>query len=168
MVLDPVLRSSSGRELLSEAGAALLRERLLPLVSWVTPNLEELGILTGEPVTDRDEITKAAYALQRTSRGLTILATGGHLEQPDDLLVTPEGGEHWLRGERVETTSTHGTGCALSSAVLSRVVLGDDAVVAARAAKAYVTEALRTAPGLGSGNGPLHHLWPLRLFSQQR
>jgi hydroxymethylpyrimidine/phosphomethylpyrimidine kinase len=164
VVLDPVLRSSSGRELLSAEGVVLMRERLLPLVDWVTPNADELGVLTGERVTTRDEVVSAAHMLQEKNAGLTVLATGGHLQPPDDLLVLPDGEEHWLPGVWIETTSTHGTGCALSSALLSRMVLGDRAASAAVAAKQYVAEALRTAVAVGHGKGPIQHLWPLKSF----
>ncbi len=131
VVLDPVVRSSSGRELLDARGVTAMREKLLPLVDWVTPNLEELAVLSGQPVARREDIPGACRALQaRASKGqrerrLGILATGGHLDPPDDFLLMPDGESLWLPGQRVETRSTHGTGCALSSAFLSRLVLGD-------------------------------------------
>jgi hydroxymethylpyrimidine/phosphomethylpyrimidine kinase len=162
VVLDPVLRSSSGRELLDPAGLQLLRERLLPLVDWITPNLDELGILTGQSIDGRDDVAAAARALQVYGSGLNVFATGGHLNPPDDLMFTANGESHWLAGERIVTRATHGTGCALSSALLSRLVLGDDALSASAAAKRYVAEAMRSASPLGHGHGPLNHLWPLR------
>jgi hydroxymethylpyrimidine/phosphomethylpyrimidine kinase len=162
VVLDPVLRSSSGRELLDPEGVTLLRERLLPLVNWVTPNLDELGILTGRSVVGRDDLESAARALQRCGSDLNIFATGGHLNPPDDLVVTADGEVHWLAGEQIVTQSTHGTGCALSSALLSRLVLGDSALSASIAAKNYVAEAIRSATPLGHGHGPINHLWLLR------
>ncbi len=132
VVLDPVLRSSSGRELLDAAGVELLRGRLLPLVDWVTPNLDELALLTGRSIAGRGEMAEAAVLLQEAIAGLGgrahVLAKGGHLAEQsasDDLLLTRDGEAHWLAGERIATRSTHGTGCALSSALLSRVVLGD-------------------------------------------
>jgi hydroxymethylpyrimidine/phosphomethylpyrimidine kinase len=165
VVLDPVLRSSSGRELLDEAGVVALRERLLPLVDWVTPNLDELSVLAGEPVAGREEVPRACRALQGKISGpggrLGIFATGGHMDPPDDFLLLPNGEEIWLPGERVVTRSTHGTGCALSSAFLSRLVLGDEPREAAAAAKEYVAGAMRTAVEIGSGRGPMNHLWPL-------
>jgi hydroxymethylpyrimidine/phosphomethylpyrimidine kinase len=161
VVLDPVLRSSSGRELLDAEGVRLMRERLLPVVDWVTPNLDELGVLTGRQVAGREDVAAAAQALQELGDGLNVLATGGHLAVPDDLVLTRGGAMHWLAGERVETSSTHGTGCALSSALLCRLVAGDEAVEAAEAAKRYVSEAMRLAVPLGKGHGPVRHLWPL-------
>jgi hydroxymethylpyrimidine/phosphomethylpyrimidine kinase len=162
VVLDPVLRSSSGRELLDADGLTAVREVLLPWVGWVTPNIEELAALSGLPVGSHEELAGAARALQasvgggRRGQALGILAKGGHLEPPDDLLLMPDGVEHRLRGERIETTSTHGTGCALSSAFVSRLVLGDSAVEAARGAKEYVAGALRGAVRVGHGTGPLN------------
>jgi hydroxymethylpyrimidine/phosphomethylpyrimidine kinase len=174
VVLDPVLRSSSGRELLDAEGVAVMRESLLPLVDWVTPNLEELGVLTGREVRRREDMPDAALALQEMGWELNVLATGGHLNPPDDLLVTAgllvpaglvapaEGEMVWLPGEQRVSRSTHGTGCAFSSALLSRVVLGDGARDAAAGAKSYVAEAIRTAETMGRGIGPVNHLWPLR------
>jgi hydroxymethylpyrimidine/phosphomethylpyrimidine kinase len=162
VVLDPVLRSSSGRELLDAAGVGLLREGLLPLVDWVTPNLDELGILTGRSVVRREDLEDSAGALQSLCGGLNVVATGGHLDPPDDLVLTADGELRWLPGEQITSRSTHGTGCALSSALLSRLVLGDDGFAAALAAKRYVAEAIRSASQLGQGHGPLNHLWPLR------
>jgi hydroxymethylpyrimidine/phosphomethylpyrimidine kinase len=159
VVLDPVVRSSSGRELLDAEGVELMRERLLPLVDWVTPNVEELGVLTGRVVQGRDAVVEAASALQ--GQGVNVVATGGHLEPPDDLVVMAGGGMQWLAGERIVSRSTHGTGCAFSSALLSRVVLGDAVADAATMAKRYVAEAIRTAVPMGRGHGPVNHLWPL-------
>jgi hydroxymethylpyrimidine/phosphomethylpyrimidine kinase len=168
VVLDPVLRASSGRELLDTEGLTVLRERLLPLVDWITPNLAELAILSGEPAITRDNLASASFKLQIVNtrldpdkRKLGIFATGGHLNPPDDFLLLPRGEKHWLRGERIETSATHGTGCALSSAFLCRLVAGDTALEAAQAAKRYVAEALRSAVPHGHGNGPLNLLWPL-------
>ena len=141
VVLDPVIRSSSGRQLLDSSGVALLRERLLPLVTWLTPNLDELRLLSNFPVVTRDDLEPGARYLQQTFPELGVIATGGHLDPPDDLAVLCSGQIEWLTGKRVEGRSTHGTGCAFSSALLSRLVLGDGPVDAARSAKQYVAEA---------------------------
>jgi len=162
VVLDPVLRSSSGRELLDAEGVTVMRESLLPLVDWVTPNLEELGVLTGREVKRREDMPEAALALKAMGWELNVLATGGHLNPPDDLLVPAKGEMLWLPGEQMVSRSTHGTGCAFSSALLSRVVLGDGASDAAAMAKRYVAEAIRTAEPMGKGVGPMNNLWPLR------
>lgn len=173
VVVDPVLRASSGRELIEPGGAEVMRTRLFPLADWVTPNREELGWLTAlrgltsRPETAREEIALSSEALQREvasqgGRRINVLAKLGGSVPPDDLLLTQNGEPHWLPGEHIATTATHGTGCALSSALLSRLVLGDDPLTAARNAKSYVAEALRRASPIGRGHGPMNHLWPLR------
>ena len=162
VVLDPVIQSSSGARLLDEPGIAMLRSRLLGLVDWVTPNVPELAVLTGREVSGPDAIPEACRALQQqTGGGVGVFAKGGHLEKPDDFLLLPEGNELWMSGERVDTRSTHGTGCALSSAFLSGLVSGQDAGYAAKRAKQYVEGALRSANAVGRGAGPMNHLWPI-------
>lgn len=164
VVLDPVLLSSSGASLLTPDGLAALRTELLPLVDWITPNGAELATLSGLPIASEADIEFALRALSSQHPHLHIVTTGGDLDQPTDTLLTPTGQLHRFSGTRIDTGSTHGTGCAFSSALLSRLVLGDVPPDAAAAAKAYVAEALRQAPGLGKGHGPLNLLWPLRLL----
>lgn len=166
IVLDPVLRSSSGRELLTAGGVTLLRAELLGGVGWITPNIDELVILVGIESVSRETIPSAATELQRLAAeagnpDLHVLVTGGHLDRPDDFLRTPDGQEFWLPGERVDTRATHGTGCALSSALLCQLIEGKEPKDAAAAAKAYVTAALRAAYPVGQGKGPMHHLFQL-------
>jgi hydroxymethylpyrimidine/phosphomethylpyrimidine kinase len=162
VVFDPVIRSSSGHELLDPAALRRIHAELLPLVGWITPNWAELAVLSGVKVRAIEDVNQAADALGKLHPGLYIVATGGDQEEAIDLLRAPGGAVQTFRGERVETTSTHGTGCAFSAALLSRLVLGDAPAKAVANAKAYVTEALRSAPGLGRGRGPLNLLWPLR------
>jgi hydroxymethylpyrimidine/phosphomethylpyrimidine kinase len=162
-VLDPVLQSSSGTALLDAEGTALLRERLLGVVGWVTPNLDELALLTGVEVRRKEQVPAAAeklakHAAQIGNPGLAIVVTGGHLDRPDEYLLL-EGKGAWLPGERIETRATHGTGCAFSSALLAEVVRGRTGAEAVEGAKRYVTGALRAAYPMGHGRGPLHHLF---------
>lgn len=165
-ILDPVLRSSSGRELLEPAGVAALQRDLLPLVDWIAPNLDELAVLTGRPVARKEHVSEAAKFLKNMVKlagnpRLAVLVTGGHLDPPDDFLLTADGEACWFSGERVETSSTHGTGCALSSALLCRLVRGDLPREAAANAKAYVAQALEKAYPIGKGHGPMNHLFRL-------
>jgi hydroxymethylpyrimidine/phosphomethylpyrimidine kinase len=160
VILDPVLRSSSGAALLSDDGLRRLRQDLLPLVSCVTPNLAELALLLGRPELARDGVAGAAAELQSIG-AQAVLVTGGHLDPPDDYLRTLEGQTFWLPGERVNTRSDHGTGCAFSSALLCGLIQGLTMQQAAAAAKRYVTGALREAYPIGRGRGPMHHLFSL-------
>jgi hydroxymethylpyrimidine/phosphomethylpyrimidine kinase len=165
IVLDPVLRSTSGAPLIDQGGVGLIRGELLQRVGWITPNLEELAILAGEPgPVSRDQVPSAAARLQEISRRLgndelNIVVTGGHLGRPDDFLLTAAGEQSWLQGEKIATNSTHGTGCAFSSALLCGLISGGIPGSAVVAAKAYVTEALRSAHPVGKGKGPLNHLF---------
>lgn len=160
VVLDPVLRSSSGAALLSDAGVALLKEELLQLVDVITPNAAELAILTGMPCATPLEILVAARSQSAKHPGVTIIVTGGDGPLPDDLLVQGDM-VTGLQGQRVETASTHGTGCAFSSALLCRLLEGDDMLTGAWGAKRYVERALRSAIPRGSGRGPMNLLWPI-------
>ena len=166
VVLDPVIQSSSGAALLDDAGLGILRSRLLGLVDWVTPNRDELEILSGRPVPEAAAVPEACAILQdmvyaETGRRPGLIAKSGHLRRPDDYLLEASGRGVWLPGEWVDTASTHGTGCALSSAFLSGLVLGQRPEDAARNAKDYLTGALRSARALGKGFGPINHLWAL-------
>ena len=163
VVLDPVLRSSSGRELLSSAGVYALREKLLPLVDWVTPNLAELEHLTGRRVETRAGMEAGAHALAERYQTLGVVAKGGHLnETADDLVLEVNGQKTWLPGERIVSRSTHGTGCAFSSTLLCGLARGVGPVEAARAAKAFVRGAIEHATPIGGGKGPMNLLWQLR------
>lgn len=162
IVFDPVLRSSSGFELLDPAALRRIHKEFLPLVSWITPNWSELSVLSEVRIKTIEDVNRAADALGKPHPGLHIVATGGDQEEPLDLLRTPGGAVRTFPGERVETVSTHGTGCAFSASLLSRLMAGDAPARAVGNAKAYVVEALKSAPGLGRGHGPLNLLWPLQ------
>ncbi|HET8637541.1 MAG TPA: bifunctional hydroxymethylpyrimidine kinase/phosphomethylpyrimidine kinase, partial [Acidobacteriaceae bacterium] len=126
----------------------------LPRVGWTTPNSEELAVLAGVAVPSREAVPAAAARLAERCPGLNVVVTGGHLDVPDDFLRTADGEERWFAGERIETRATHGTGCAFSSALLARLVLGDAPAEAVAAAKAYVAGAMRAAQPIGKGRGP--------------
>ena len=162
VVLDPVLASSSGHGLFPPAAFEALAAEMLPWVGWITPNWKELGALTGDAVHDLPSAEQAAAALGRRHPHLVVVATGGESERPVDLLRLPDGTFYQFPGEHIETRSTHGTGCAFSSALLARLVLGESPIQAVAAAKRFVEGALRRASGLGSGRGPMDLLWPLR------
>lgn len=161
VVLDPILRSSSGRFLLESEGLARVPIQLLPSVGWVTPNIDELAILAGIAVSGRESMAVAAAALAESQPGLNVVATGGHLDPPDDFLRSSDGVEHWFPGQRIETTATHGTGCTFSSALLAELVAGTPAVEAVAGAKRYVRAAMEAAYPVGKGRGPLNHLYRL-------
>lgn len=161
-VLDPVMVATSGDRLLDADAEASISELLLPLATLVTPNLDEAAILAGMPVRTEAEMREAAERL--VDRGArAVLLKGGHLEAGEvvDLLYAGGVARTWRR-PKLETTSTHGTGCTLSAAIAAGLAHGrplDDAV---DDALDFVARAIRDAPGLGSGNGPLNHFVPPR------
>ncbi len=161
IVFDPVLRSSSGRTLYPDAAMQTLHDSLLPEVHWLTPNWSELRALTAMPVATLPDVKRAANALCARYPKLNLVVTGGDQASPTELVVTSGGDVLEFAGEHIATTSTHGTGCAFSSALLAGLVNGVHAEQAVREAKAYVAGALRHAPGLGGGKGPLNLLWPV-------
>jgi hydroxymethylpyrimidine/phosphomethylpyrimidine kinase len=157
LVLDPVIAAGTGEPLLTEAGVSALRERLLQLAVCVTPNLDEAERLTGRTVRTPDAMVDAGFALlDRGAR--TVLVKGGHLDSDIlvDVLVTADGTERFTR-TRLATTSTHGTGCTLSAAITAGLALRRPIDEAVRTAINYVQSALRAAPRLGRGSGPLWH-----------
>jgi hydroxymethylpyrimidine/phosphomethylpyrimidine kinase len=161
VVLDPILKSSSGADLLDKAGADVLRNRLLSLANVVTPNIDEAAALTHLPVTTVPEMKAAAAKLHELG-ARTVVVTGGHLDQPIDLFsvvnsTTVEQEE--LRLDRVRSRSTHGTGCAFATAIACNLALGRGVREAVLLAKAYVAQAIARAYPVGQGTGPVHHLY---------
>jgi len=162
VILDPVLIATSGDALASGDLPSVLLERLVPISAIVTPNADEAARLAGLPIETADDLIAAGQALIR--RGATAaLVKGGHLEGDivEDALVTLDGAR-LFRNPRLDTASTHGTGCTLASAVATGIAQGLPLAAAVKRGIDYVHEAIRTAPGLGAGRGPLNHAWPFQ------
>ena len=168
VVLDPILKSSSGGELLDAAGTRVLIEKLVPLADVITPNVDEAAALTGLKVGDLDEM-RAAVAKLHEMGSAAVVITGGHLEKAIDLLsFTTKSGvqQEVFRAERQRSNSTHGTGCAYATALACHLALGRGIAEAALLAKTYVTAAIAAGHPLGRGTGPVHHLY--RMNQQRR
>lgn len=161
-VLDPVMVSKSGFPLLEQAAIDALRTHLLPLAAVVTPNVHEAELLAEMPIASLDDARVAAARILEQGPRAVVLK-GGHLqERPGtDLLLTAEGAR-LFEGEFIDTTSTHGTGCTFSAALATQLAHGHALAEAVGIAKAYLTEAIRHAPGLGTGAGPTDHFFYLR------
>ena len=168
VVLDPILKSSSGADLLDAAGTRVLIEKLVPLADVITPNVDEAAVLTGLKVTDLDEMRAAAAKLHQMGSAAVVI-TGGHLEKATDLLsFTTKGGveEEVFKAERQRSNSTHGTGCAFATAMSCHLALDRGLAEAALLAKTYVTAAIAAGHPLGRGTDPVHHLY--RMHQQRR
>lgn len=157
-VLDPVMVATSGDPLLEADAVSAIVARLLPLATLVTPNLDEASILVGGPVRDVAGMEAAAHHIVERLGARAALVKGGHLGGPTtvDVLLDAEGVLH-VEHPRLETRSLHGTGCTLSAAITAHLALGHSLRDAVRTSLDYVHRAIATAPGLGSGHGPLNH-----------
>jgi hydroxymethylpyrimidine/phosphomethylpyrimidine kinase len=176
LVVDPVMVAKSGDRLLRDDAVAALREQLLPLATVLTPNLPEAEVLLGRELSSWDDIRAGARDLVAMGAQAVVMK-GGHAPAAigaqrfaTDLLF--DGAEfHEYTATRVETTSTHGTGCTFASAIAAGLARGETVRGAVAMAKAYVTKALQAAYPIGHGHGPVHHffrLWQPRAGTTSR
>ncbi|MGH9468831.1 MAG: bifunctional hydroxymethylpyrimidine kinase/phosphomethylpyrimidine kinase [Terriglobia bacterium] len=159
-VIDPVLRSANGRDLLDAEGVEVLRNELLSCATVITPNILEASILTGAPVQNVEDMKTAARKLVAMGARAAVV-TGGHLERAVDVFYDGSSLELFA-GDRAKPDNTHGTGCTFSSAIASNLALGRQLRDAIVLAKVYVTEAIRKAFAIGPGRVPLHHLYRMQ------
>ena len=160
VVLDPVMVATSGAVLIDNPAIAALVRELFGRVALVTPNLDEASLLVGRALANEEDMQAAAQELL-TMGAKAVLLKGGHLasEVVSDLLLVRDASSHWMRGPRIQTANTHGTGCTLSAAIAAQLALGDTLLQAVEAARMYVRGALATGAGVrtGQGSGPLNH-----------
>ncbi len=163
LVLDTVMTAKGGTPLLDESGVAALKRLLLPRSALVTPNAPEAAVMTGMRVETVDDLVKAGRSLVELGAG-AALVKGGHLDGAvvTDALVNA-GKVQLFESRRIDSRSTHGTGCTLASACAAGIAQGMELFDAVARAHRYVQNAIRTAPGFGAGNGPLNHLPALGL-----
>lgn len=161
-VIDPVMVAKGGSPLLPEEAVEAVRALLIPRADLLTPNAPEAEVLTGVAVASLDDALRAGERLLVLG-AKAVLLKGGHVpgDTVIDLLLTPNG-ETLFEGPRIDTRHTHGTGCTLASAVAAGLAKGLPLTQAVAEAWAYVAEAIRRAPALGKGHGPLDHGWTLR------
>lgn len=168
VVVDPILRSSSGTALIDDAGTRVLIDRLLPLASVITPNVDEAAALTGLEVSNPEQMRAAAVRLHEMG-AQAVVVTGGHLEKAIDLLsFTSRRGvqQEIFKSQRQRSNFTHGTGCAFASALACHLALGRGLPEAVLLAKVYVSGAISHGHPLGRGIAPVHHLY--RMHQQRR
>jgi hydroxymethylpyrimidine/phosphomethylpyrimidine kinase len=161
IVLDPILKSSSGADLLDKPGRAVLIDKLFPLVAVITPNAAEASALTGLPVTTPEQMEASADKLHAMG-AKAVVVTGGDLEKAVDVLSFPgkKGFEREVfKAERQKSKSTHGTGCAFSTAIACHLAQKRSLPEAVLLAKAYVSAAIANGIPMGKGTGPVNHLY---------
>ncbi len=166
LVVDPVMIAKGGHALLQDSAAQALRDKLVARATIVTPNIPEAEALTGLSVAaaGQEAVAEALRALGPEA----VLLKGGHLagDTVRDLLLT-EGGAEIFEGPRIDSQHTHGTGCTLASSIAAGLAQGMTLRDAVARARAYVFEAIRTAPGYGHGHGPLNHAHTVGPFDGQ-
>ena len=164
-VVDPVVRSTSGFDLIDDHALRSLIENLFPVSDLITPNLAEAERITQMSIRDEKDLYEAARKMQNLG-AKNVLIKGGHFPEhfrdesngtARDFLFIAEK-IHILESEYIRTKSTHGTGCTLASAIAANLANGKNLIESVEAAKTYVTNAIKTAPHIGSGNGPINHL----------
>jgi hydroxymethylpyrimidine/phosphomethylpyrimidine kinase len=161
LVVDPVFVSKHRDKLLADSAVDALKERLIPLAEVITPNLYEAGALLGCEIHSLDEMRVAAKRLAELGPR-TVLVKGGHLEGDAAIDVFYDGGEFThLESERYDTEDTHGTGCTMAAAIAARLAHGDELLDAVRAAKTFVSGAIRRGIRIGKGFGPVNPGWDL-------
>ncbi len=164
LVVDPVMVAKGGDRLLQEDAVGAIKAHLLRLAEVATPNIPEAEVLAGEPIRSIADMRHAARRI-RTLGPRVVVVKGGHLDASTadvvvDAVCTPHE-EFDLRGPRISSVHTHGTGCTFASAIAAQLALGVSVEDAVRWAREYVEGAIRHAPRLGGGHGPLNHFWRL-------
>ncbi len=163
LVVDPVMVSRTGAQLIDDDAVKTLRDVLIPLAAIVTPNRYEAQIMSGFPINTLDDMRAAAQIIKRNLRVKVVLIKGGALPG------NARGVDIWFDGQKMETLTTkqvdtkntHGTGCTLSAAIAANLARGNDLLTSVRQAKEYVTNALSYALDIGKGQGPVGHFYPL-------
>ncbi len=158
LVVDPVMVAKGGDPLLQPEAITTLSTVLLPLAEVVTPNLFEAEVLTGQRIETLDDMRAAAQAIRALGPRHVVVKGGHRAADPVDVYFD---GKRFaeLRAERISTRHTHGTGCTFSAAIAAFMARGLPVDAAITGAKSYITQAIRHAPGLGSGHGPVGHFW---------
>ncbi|WP_423215591.1 bifunctional hydroxymethylpyrimidine kinase/phosphomethylpyrimidine kinase [Streptococcus equinus] len=158
-VLDPVMVATSGDRLISTEAVEALKEKLLPLATIITPNLPEAEVLFGKELKDEGTILEAGKVIQSEFGVKNVVIKGGHLDNDaKDFLFLEDGQVVTFSAERIPTKHTHGTGCTYAAVITAELAKGRSVQEAVATAKRFITEAIKTAPELGHGNGPVNHV----------
>ena len=168
LVVDPVMVAKSGDRLLREDAVRAMRELLLPLADVFTPNIPEAEDLVGHPVRTDGEVRKAARELLAMGARVVVVKGGHRVGDVAVDLMFDGRNFHEFTSPRIETTSTHGTGCTFASAIAAFLARQEDVPDAVRHAKEYLTEALRRASPIGHGHGPVNHFWMWEALGAKR
>lgn len=160
VVVDPVMVATSGSALTEDSAVAMLKKKLFPLATVITPNIPEAEALSGMSIKSEADMEKAAKEIYDTF-GCAVLCKGGHNVNDANDLLYAKGKATWFKGRRINNPNTHGTGCTLSSAIAANLAKGYDLESSIQRAKDYISGALEAMLDLGRGSGPLMHNFEL-------
>ncbi|RCK33532.1 phosphomethylpyrimidine kinase [Thalassospira xiamenensis] len=162
IVVDPVMISQSGSRLLNEDAVDALIKNMVPLATVLTPNIPEAEVLSGMKITDEGDMIEAARKIGELG-AKAVLVKGGHADGDRivDILWRHDGDIEGFEADRIPSENNHGTGCSLASAIATGLSQGMGLSDSVARARAFVREAIRTAPDFGKGNGPLNHAHPV-------
>lgn len=181
IVLDPVMVSTSGSDLLQREAVKALTEKLMPIADIITPNIPEAEVLSGSSIHEKKEVLEAVKVISDklndanqhfgddafiSSKKRAILLKGGHHCNTADDMLYYNGKYIWFRGEKIKNPNTHGTGCTLSSAIACNLAMGYTMEQAVGAAKQYVSGAIRAGLNIGTGKGPLNHMYNVNVVRE--
>ncbi len=156
VVVDPVMVATSGAKLISDEAIGVLKARLLPVATVITPNIPEAEVLSGMAISSEEDMVRAARVIGEEF-GCAVLCKGGHQVNDANDLLCRAGKCTWFKGRRIDNPNTHGTGCTLSSAIASNLAKGRPLEEAVKLAKDYISGALAAMLDLGKGRGPMNH-----------
>lgn len=156
IVVDPVMVSTSGSELMKTDAVSTLMKELLPIASLVTPNIPEAEILSGAVIKTKENMVSAAERIYKTYNCAVLLKGGHSINDANDLLYD-NNEYYWFEGRRIDNPNTHGTGCTLSSAIAANLAKGFNLPEAVKRSKDYISQALEAQLDLGKGSGPMDH-----------
>lgn len=167
LVVDPVMISKHGQSLIDSQAVGVLIERLLPKAYVITPNRREAERLTGIEIRSREDMVSAAKTITDFGVANVLIKGGRHEDQSVDLLWSGDQ-PHWFVDRWIETRSLHGSGCVFSAAITARLAMGETLLTAAENAKRFITAAIRDAPALGFGFGPVNMMTNTHNFETKR
>lgn len=158
IVLDPVMVSTSGADLINNNTIKILEEKLIPISELITPNFSEAEILSEVSIKNNDDMQKAAEILFK-KYNVNVLLKGGHSDKNSNDLFYGKTKIRWFTSKKIDNPNTHGTGCTLSSAIAANLAKGKDIEKSIELSKKYITGAIKSGLNLGSGRGPLNHFY---------
>lgn len=160
IVIDPVMMSTSGTKLINDDAINMLKDKMFPLASVITPNIPETGVLSGMQIETSEDMMRAVRTISEKYH-CAVLCKGGHSHSNANDVLYVDGSYRWFLKAHINNPNNHGTGCTLSSAIASNLAKGQSLIQSVGNAKKYISGALEAMLDLGNGCGPLNHAFQM-------